>query len=176
MSKNRVFSILNSIYTNPRMSHILNHSLQTAELACNLTRKTKTYHVSQNGNTRMVKHMYPFIVSSLLHDVGRVLEDTDIMDCKSIKHEKAGEIFLKKLGFPKSVTRPIGLHVNAKRYMLKQHSNINCMTDIEMNEFCNEKFFYSAIMLRKLDERAHENIPMNDSLEMFQPFIEEVLD
>lgn len=85
-------------------------------------------------------------------------------------HEKIGEQYLEELGFPKSITEPIGLHVMAKRYLLSinknyynvlsnnskislQHQGIT-MTDEEIKYFLNNKYYKESILLRLCDDNA----------------------
>ena len=55
----------------------------------------------------------PTIVAALLHDVGHLL---DLRGDAIGAHERVGRDFLAHL-FPTSVTDPIALHVEAKRYL-----------------------------------------------------------
>lgn len=72
----------------------------------------------------------PTIVAALLHDIGQFLpEDSATSFAVSLEganrdtgvgrigHERIGEEYLRSLGFPAVVTRLVGSHVAAKRYL-----------------------------------------------------------
>ena len=66
------------------------------------------------------------VLGAFLHDIGHLIgiekkmeamnHNGTILGTKS--HEKVGEDFLKRLGFPRSVTDFVRGHVNAKRYLV----------------------------------------------------------
>jgi len=79
----------------------LAHALQCAALA------------SRDGATE------DLIAAALLHDIGHLFEiqRNNAPDHRTdLRHEQAGAEFLRGL-FPESVTTPIALHVEAKRYL-----------------------------------------------------------
>jgi gamma-butyrobetaine dioxygenase len=59
--------------------------------------------------------------AALLHDVGHLLLDDNVALTEQLttdhRHEAAGARYLATHGFPPSVTAPIALHVDAKRYL-----------------------------------------------------------
>lgn len=69
--------------------------------------------------------MYIF-AGAFLHDIGHLVGmDRNMEQMKAFginlgikSHEKVGEEFLQKLGFPKSVTDFVRGHVEAKRYLV----------------------------------------------------------
>ncbi len=86
----------------------LDHALQTAALA------------------RTASASPELVAAALLHDVGHLLEladglGFDTADPIDHAHETRGAAFLADL-FPPSVTRPIALHVEAKRYRVSVDS------------------------------------------------------
>ena len=111
------------------------------------------------------------ICASLLHDYGHfVIEDPDLLVLKSLdgKHENVGFDFLKDY-FKPEVTEPIKLHVQAKRYLCRNRSYYDflsnpskislelqggIMDDKESQKFTSLKFYEDAIMLRKYDDDA----------------------
>jgi phosphonate degradation associated HDIG domain protein len=59
------------------------------------------------------------IVAALLHDIGHLfeIEQNNGPDYRTdLRHELSGSEFLREL-FPKTVTAPIAMHVDAKRYL-----------------------------------------------------------
>jgi len=132
---------------------ISDHMIQTAMLA------------EKNHSSKSL------ICASLLHDYGHfVIEDPDLLVLKSLdgKHEDVGFDFLKNYFKPK-VTEPIKLHVQAKRYLCRNRSYYDflsnpskislelqggIMDDEESQKFTSLKFYEDAIMLRKYDDDA----------------------
>ena len=116
------------------------------------------------------------ICSSLLHDYGHfVIKDPNQLVGDKIdgRHEIIGANYLKKF-FHYKIVEPILLHVDAKRYLarnkkyfknLSEASKISLelqggtMNDLEAKKFEINKYYESAIKLRKFDEGAKkENI------------------
>ena len=67
----------------------------------------------------------------MLHDYGHfVIEDPDLLVLKSLdgKHEDVGFNFLKDY-FKPEVTEPIKLHVQAKRYLCRNKSYYELLSD-----------------------------------------------
>ena len=132
---------------------ISDHMIQTAMLA------------EKNHSSKSL------ICASLLHDYGHfVIEDPDLLVLKSLdgKHEDVGFDFLKDY-FKPEVTEPIKLHVQAKRYLCRNKSYYDflsnpskislklqggIMNDDEIRKFTSLKFYEDAIMLRKYDDDA----------------------
>jgi [1-hydroxy-2-(trimethylamino)ethyl]phosphonate dioxygenase len=71
----------------------------------------------------------PLVAAALLHDVGHLLGDRDeralIREGRDGRHETRGAAVLKRF-FRPEVTRPVSLHVTAKRYL--------CAVDAEYAE------------------------------------------
>ena len=113
------------------------------------------------------------ICSSLLHDYGHfVIEDPKQLVTDKIdgRHEIIGANYLKKF-FHYKIVEPILLHVDAKRYLarnkkyfknLSEASKISLelqggtMNDLEAKKFEINKYYESAIKLRKFDEGAKQ--------------------
>ena len=109
------------------------------------------------------------ICACLLHDYGHfVIEDPDLLVLKSLdgKHENVGFDFLKDY-FKPEVIEPIKLHVQAKRYLCRNKSYYDLlsdpskislelqggiMNDEEAQKFTSLKFYKDAIILRKYDD------------------------
>ena len=134
---------------------ISEHMIQTAMLA------------EQNNSSK------PLVCASLLHDYGHfIVDDPDLMVSKSldVKHEDLAYDFLKDY-FKPEVVEPIKLHVMAKRYLCRNKSYLNLlseaskislelqggiMNDKEAKKFTSLKFHKEAIMLRKYDDDGKE--------------------
>ena len=107
----------------------------------------------------------------MLHDYGHfVIEDPDLLVVKSLdgKHEDIGFNFLKDY-FKPEVIEPIKLHVQAKRYLCRNKSYYELlsdpskislelqggiMKDEEVKNFIRSKFCKDAITLRKYDDEG----------------------
>ena len=127
------------------------HMLQTAMLA------------EKNHSSKSL------ICACLLHDYGHfVIEDPELLVLKSLdgKHEEVGFGFLKDY-FTQEVTEPIKLHVQAKKYLCRNKSYYDLLSDASkislelqggiMNDekarkFASLKFCKDAIILRKYDD------------------------
>ena len=156
MSKHIVDKIINNYQTKKNFYigekvTISDHMIQTAMLA------------EKNHSPKSL------ICACLLHDYGHfVIEDPDLLVLKSLdgKHENAGFDFLKDY-FKPEVTEPIKLHVQAKRYLCRNKSYYELlsdpskislelqggiMNDEEAQKFTSLKFYKDAIILRKYDD------------------------
>ena len=140
----------NSLYIGEKVT-ITEHMIQTAMLA------------EENHSSKSL------VCACLLHDYGHfIIEDPDHLVSKSIngKHEDIGFNFLNNY-FKPEVVEPIKLHVQAKRYLCREKSYWNAlseaskvslklqggvMSDKETEEFTSLKFHYEAILLRKYDD------------------------
>ena len=130
---------------------ISEHMIQTAMLA------------EQNHSSKSL------VCSSLLHDYGHfIIENPDLLVSKSLdgKHEDLAYNFLRGY-FKSEVIEPIKLHVQAKRYLCRNKSYRNLlseaskislelqggiMSDKEAQKFTSLKFHKEAVMLRKYDD------------------------
>ena len=142
----------NSLYIGEKVT-ITEHMLQTAMLA------------EQNNSSESL------ICACLLHDYGHfIIEDPDQLVSKSIdgKHENIAFNFLKNY-FKPEVIEPIKLHVQAKRYLCRNKSYWNLlseaskvslklqggiMSNSEAKKFSSLKFHEDAILIRKYDDEG----------------------
>lgn len=112
------------------------------------------------------------ILACLLHDIGHLLHqfpnDTPDHGIDDL-HENLGNDYLQKI-FPKSISEPVKLHVDAKRYLCTKEPNyINIlsqpsitslmlqggpMTLEECKIFEENPFYQDGIRLRKYDDLA----------------------
>ena len=140
----------NSLYIGEKVT-ITEHMVQTAMLA------------EENNSTESL------VCACLLHDFGHfIIQDPDYLVTKSIdgKHENVAFNFLKNY-FKPEVFEPIKLHVQAKRYLCRNKSYWNIlseasktslklqggiMSDNEAKKFVSLKFHDDAILLRKYDD------------------------
>ena len=140
----------NDLYIGEKVT-ISEHMIQTAMLA------------DQNHSSKSL------VCASLLHDYGHfIIEDPDLFVSKSLdgRHEDLAYDFLKDY-FKPEVVEPIKLHVKAKRYLCRNKSYCNflseaskislkfqggIMNDEEAKKFTSLKFHKEAIMLRKYDD------------------------
>ena len=150
----------NSLYIGEKVT-MTEHMVQTAMLA------------EQNHSSKSL------ICACLLHDYGHfIIEDPDQLVSKSTdgKHEDIAFNFLKNY-FKPEVFEPIKLHVQAKRYLCRNKSYWNIlseaskvslkiqggiMSDNDAKKFVSLKFHDDAILLRKYDDEGKiPNIKMN---------------
>ena len=146
------FSNNKSLYIGENVT-IADHMLQTAMFA----EKNKS---SDN-----------LVCASLLHDYGHFLvEDPDkLVDEKiDVEHESIGANYLRKF-FPDDIIEPILLHVEAKRFLARDHTYFKLlseasvislklqggpMSDDEIKQFKSKPYYQEAIKLRRFDESA----------------------
>ena len=137
----------NSLYIGEKVT-MTEHMIQTAMLA------------EENQSPASL------ICACLLHDYGHfIIEDPDRLVSKSVdgRHEDIGFNFLRNY-FKPEVVEPIKLHVQAKRYLCRNQSYWNIlseaskvslklqggiMDDDEAKKFISLKFHDDAILLRK---------------------------
>lgn len=134
---------------------------------------TQTEHALQCA-TLAVNEQAPasLIAAAFLHDIGHLLHDLD-ENCAEEGvddlHEKLGGQWLE-LYFPESVTQPVTLHVDAKRYRcaidqqyhdcLSDASKLSLrlqggpMNQAERDHFESLPFHRDALTLRRWDEAA----------------------
>ena len=109
------------------------------------------------------------IIAALLHDFGHLIEDAEqaLSDHIDAEHEALGAAYLSRY-FPPSVTRPIALHVAAKRYLclvepgyLDRLSDASLLTlELQGGPFTQQQaeafkadpYSAEAIRLRRYDE------------------------
>ena len=153
-----VDEIINKYQTNNRLYigekvTMTEHMLQTAMLA------------EQNNSSKSL------ICACLLHDYGHfIVEDPDQLVSKLMdgKHENIAFDFLKNY-FKPEVVEPIKLHVQAKKYLCRNKSYWDTlsdasktslklqggiMSDDEAKKFVSLKFHEDAMLLRKYDDEG----------------------
>jgi len=152
----------------------LQHALQAANLA-----KTSGY----DDET---------ILAAFLHDIGHLCidesEEHQVMDSYGVvDHETLGANFLRKMGFSNKVCRLIASHVNAKRYLTYKYPEYydqlseaskhtlefqgGKMSHEEASHFQEDQHFDSYIQLRKWDEMAKSDIPVDENLDYIRQLI-----
>ena len=133
---------------------------------------TMTEHMIQTAMLAEKNHSAePLVCACLLHDYGHfIIKDPDQLVSKSKdgKHENIAFNFLKNY-FKPEVVEPIKLHVQAKRYLCRNKSYWNIlseaskvslklqggiMSDDEAKKFVSLKFHDDAILLRKYDDEG----------------------
>ena len=148
--------IINNFNTNKKLYigekvTIAEHMIQTAMLA------------ESNNSAKSL------VCACLLHDYGHfIVDDPDLLVSNSLdgKHENLGYDFLKNYFLPE-VAEPVKLHVLAKKYLCRNKSYYNLlseaskvslklqggiMTDDEAKKFTSLNFFEDAIKVRKFDD------------------------
>jgi phosphonate degradation associated HDIG domain protein len=134
------------------------------------------------------------VVAALLHDVGHLLPDVgdDALAASGLdaRHEARGAVFLGRY-FPPEVTRPVGLHVAAKRYLCAVQPGYVAqlspdsvqslvlqggpLADDEVREFERRPGFREAVLLRRWDEAAKVPGHRVPGLAHYRPLIERYL-
>jgi phosphonate degradation associated HDIG domain protein len=130
----------------------------------------------------------PMILAALLHDFGHLLEDAETAPGQGIdaQHEAVGAAYLSRY-FAPSITRPIALHVAAKRYLcqadpdyLGQLSAASLLslklqgspfTAQEAQAFKGEPFSAEAVRLRRYDECGKTTGVAVPSLDAYGPML-----
>ncbi len=112
--------------------------------------------------------------AALLHDVGHLLLDDNVSLSEQLttdhRHEAAGARYLATHGFPPSVTAPVALHVEAKRYLCAAEpayaaslspSSVRSlalqggpMGDAEVRAFLRRPGAADAVAIRRWDDRG----------------------
>lgn len=133
------------------------------------------------------------IAAALMHDIGQFLDDAGNAAGQlgvDARHEISGAAFLAPY-FPQSVTEPVRLHVEAKRYLcaaepgypatLSQASTLSLRlqggphSQMEMRQFLALPLAGDAIRLRHYDDLAKmpgRNVP---GLENYRPLLQSLL-
>jgi predicted HD phosphohydrolase len=129
------------------------------------------------------------IVAALLHDVGHLLnrlpEDADENGVND-EHEVLATAWLSKR-FAQGVVEPVGMHVDAKRYLCATDAEYACLlspssqqslelqggplTSAEVTDFEHRPFFSDAVRLRRWDDRAKIAAMITPSLDYFIQYI-----
>jgi 2-amino-1-hydroxyethylphosphonate dioxygenase (glycine-forming) len=131
------------------------------------------------------------VLAAFLHDVGHISEaltEENEMDGYGVKdHEAIGAVYLAEKGFSPRISRLVGSHVDAKRYLtrkdpvyydqLSEASRRTLefqggrMSAEEADAFEKDPLFKQIIQMRRWDEEAKiENKPLPD-LETFRQMI-----
>jgi len=153
--------------------HIVDKIIKSYQTNNNLyigEKVTMSEHMIQSAMLAEEKHSSKSLICAcLLHDYGHfIIEDPDLLVSKSLdgKHEKIAFDLLKDY-FKSEVTEPIKLHVSAKRYLARDKSYYDILSDAskislklqggimddeEAQNFTSLKFYKDAIMLRKYDD------------------------
>ncbi len=58
------------------------------------------------------------ILACLLHDIGHLLEDDNMNGLGVVDHGNIGRIYLENMGLDKKICKLVGMHVNAKKYLV----------------------------------------------------------
>ncbi len=134
---------------------------------------TQTEHALQSAmHLDRLGHDDATVVAGLLHDVGHLIHAEKIYHAEfgiDDVHETAGAEFLSRF-FPPSVTEPVRLHVDAKRYLcarqpgyfdrLSEASVLSLklqggpMTEEEATAFEMLPYLEESLALRRCDEAA----------------------
>jgi [1-hydroxy-2-(trimethylamino)ethyl]phosphonate dioxygenase len=133
------------------------------------------------------------IVAALLHDIGHLLHDEGESAAErgiDAAHEQLGERWLSK-HFPPGVTRPIAMHVDAKRYLCAtDKSYLNglspaslkslelqggAMSGQEVMEFEADEFANAAVRLRLWDDLAKVRGASVPPLSHYRRLLESIL-
>lgn len=128
------------------------------------------------------------ILAALLHDFGHLIEDAAEAPAQGIdaEHETVGAAYLSRY-FPPSVTRPIALHVAAKRYLCRVEPGYQDqlspasllslelqggpLTAQEAMAFEADPFSADAIRLRRYDECGKMVGAATPDLEFYGPML-----
>lgn len=155
---------------------------------------TQLEHALQAATLALQAGAHPsLVVAALLHDVGHLLHDLPD-DAPEVgiddHHETTGFRFLEK-SFPASVTEPVKMHVDAKRYLcavdkeyfkgLSEPSRVSLelqggpMDQREIDAFRSRPFSDDAVRLRQWDDQAKVPGQQTPPLERFSDMIDSVL-
>jgi gamma-butyrobetaine dioxygenase len=132
------------------------------------------------------------VAAALLHDVGRLLIGADAgLPAADRAHDRIGEQYLRQW-FGPEVTAPVGLHVEAKRYLcatepdyLGRLSAVSVRSlDVQggpMNEAEAEAFragvgWESAVQLRRWDDEAKREDHRTKAVADYRPMLERLVD
>lgn len=133
------------------------------------------------------------VAAALLHDIGHLLhggpEDIASQGV-DMRHEDIGEAWLEK-HFGQEVSRPVQLHVAAKRYLCTTDPNYlaglspasvesfhlqgGTMSEAEVRLFEADPHFEDALRLRRWDDLAKVQHLETPQLDYFRPMLEGLL-
>jgi len=128
------------------------------------------------------------VVAALLHDIGHLLEMEG--SAASNRHEVAGVAFLSRF-FPESVTDPVALHVEAKRYLCAVEPSYEAalsdasraslrlqggaMAVGEAQAIAVRPDFGRAVALRRWDDTGKQIAPTGATLSVFDEHVARVM-
>jgi phosphonate degradation associated HDIG domain protein len=155
---------------------------------------TQLEHVLQCGHLASEDRAPPSLVAAaLLHDIGQFIADAgNAAEQRGIdaRHEMIGAHFLSRC-FPASVTEPVRLHVEAKRYLctvepgyaatLSAASELSlrlqggAMSISESEQFRRLPYYGEAIRLRRYDDSGKAMGVKVPSLENYRPMLERLI-
>ncbi|MBM3540708.1 MAG: HD domain-containing protein [Alphaproteobacteria bacterium] len=133
-----------------------------------------------------------FVVATLFHDIGHLLHDDEEAAVKGVDmhHEAGGAAYLANW-FGPEVTRPVRLHVDAKRYLCATEAGYfeslspasvrslelqgGPMGSDEAAAFARDPNAEAALMLRRLDEQAKVVGAKTPPLDYFRAMAEALL-
>ena len=132
------------------------------------------------------------VAAALLHDVGRLLIGADVgLLAADRAHDEVGERYLRRW-FGPEVTAPVGLHVEAKRYLcatepdyLGRLSAVSVrsldvqggpMNEAEVEAFRAGEGWESAVQLRRWDDEAKREDHRTKAVADYRPMLERLVD
>jgi len=129
------------------------------------------------------------VAAALLHDVGHLVAPTSTET--DARHETTGADWLAKLGFPPSVTEPVRLHVDAKRYLCAIEPTYfdalstvsrrtlmlqgGVMSDDEAQAFSARAAAQAAVAVRRWDEAAKDPAAPTPAFSHFRPLLQSLV-
>jgi phosphonate degradation associated HDIG domain protein len=155
---------------------------------------TQLEHVLQCGYLAQRDGSSPSLVAAaLLHDVGQFIADAGHAAEQhgiDARHEVTGAEYLSRC-FPASVTEPIRLHVEAKRYLcatepgyaatLSKASELSLrlqggpMSLREIEQFRRTPYYGEAVRLRRYDDSGKGTDIEVPPLESYRPMLERLI-
>ncbi|KFZ01887.1 hypothetical protein V501_09739 [Pseudogymnoascus sp. VKM F-4519 (FW-2642)] len=110
------------------------------------------------------------VIAALLHDIGQFLPMEDAKDVRMsmgeysvgrVGHERVGEEYLKGLGFGDKVSRLVGSHVAAKRYL----TAVDLSYYDALSEASKQSLKFQGGPFEGKDLEAFEQDPLRDEME-----------
>ena len=192
--KKHILCVMNLFMTQKIVSHILN-LLQTKGVDIQYGNEdvTQLEHALQCAELAEQKEFSnELITAALLHDIGHLLYDGKDPIYKGVDghHENLGANYLSEY-FGEEVIRPIGAHVDSKRYLsrvdenyynlLSEASKISLIaqggpfTKEEAEEFIKKPFMKEAVELRRLDDLSKILNKKTPDIFHFRQYVEQSL-
>ncbi len=156
---------------------------------------TQAQHALQSASIASERGLTPAeITAAIFHDIGHLLTDESISEDEfqtvDRYHERIGCKILSRR-FGEDVTQPIRLHVNAKKYLcavdgsyyetLSEASKTSLhlqggpCSEEEVREFESNKFYKSAVTLRRIDDLAKVPNLESPGFETYQDVVKQAL-